>query len=99
MTAAVPESLVALLRESLAAWGVAGAVRRSGDLSLELSVGPLRLQIVRARCDLPFRWLVVGDDRRRAATGIAGLLRTVRAAVDPKYRPVRVRIAALPPQP
>ena len=37
--------------------------------------------------------MVVGDDRRRAATGIAGLLRTVRAAVDPKYRPIGVRIA------
>jgi len=91
--------LATLLRESLAAWGVAGTVSRTGDSSLQLRAGQLRLAIVRARGDLPFRWMVVSNDRRRGASGIAGLLRTVRAAVDPNYRPVRVRIAALPPAP
>jgi hypothetical protein len=99
MTAEVPEMLGTLLRESLATWGVAGAVSRAGDGSLQLSAGQLRLAIVRAPRDLPFRWLVVSNDRSRGASGIAGLLRTVRAAVDPNYRPIRVRIAALPPAP
>ena len=100
MTAEMPEMLATLLRESLAAWGVAGTVSRTGDSSLQLRAGQLRLAIVRAPGgDLPFRWMVVSNDRRRGASGIAGLLRTVRAAVDPNYRPVRVRIAALPPAP
>ena len=97
MTAEVPETLATLLRESLAAWGVAGAVSRAGDGSLQLSAGQVRLAIVRARRDLPFRWMVVSNERSRGASGIAGLLRTVRAAVDPNYRPIRVRIAALSP--
>src|SRR5262245_27151393 len=99
MTAEMPELLATLLRESLAAWGVDGAVSRTGDWSLQLDAGQVRLAIVRARGDLPFRWLVVSNDRRRGASGIAGLLRTVRAAVDPNYRPIRVRITALPAAP
>ena len=99
MTAEVPEMLATLLRESLAAWGVTGAVSRTGDGGLQLRAGQVRLAIVRARRDLPFRWMVISNDRSRGASGIAGLLRSVRAAVDPNYRPIRVRIAALPPAP
>jgi hypothetical protein len=54
------------------------------------------LRISRAPADLPFRWMVGEGERTRGATSIAGLLRNVRAAVDPDYRPVRLRIAPLP---
>ena len=97
MTVAIPESLADLLRQSFAAWGVAGEVGRDGDQVLEVRAGQVRLRIARAPADLPFRWMLVGNDRSRGVTGIPGLLRSVRAAIDPNYRPIRVRIAALPP--
>ena len=40
--------------------------------------------------------MVTEGERTRGVTSIAGLLRTVRAAVDPGYRPIRLRIAPLP---
>jgi hypothetical protein len=49
-----------------------------------------------AEKDLPFRWMVTRGGRTRGVTSIAGLLRAVRAAVDPEHRPVRLRIAPLP---
>ena len=56
----------------------------------------MRLRIFRAPSDLPFRWMVAEGERTRGATSIAGLLRNVRAAVDPGYRPVRLRITPSP---
>ena len=35
---------------------------------------------------MPFRWMVAEGERTRGATSVAGLLRAVRAAVDPGYR-------------
>jgi hypothetical protein len=61
-----------------------------------LTAGGTQLRVTRATGDLPFRWMVSGVERTRGATGIAGLLRTVRAAIDPGYRPIRLRIAPLP---
>jgi hypothetical protein len=95
----VPESVFELLQESLQAWGVAGTVKRASDGSLELKSAAVRLSIERANVGLPFRWLIVSDARRRPASGIAGLLRGVRAAIDANYRPVPVRITPLPPPP
>ena len=97
MTQWVPESVFQLLQESLQAWAVAGTVTRAGNGSLELNTAAGRLSIERAPVGLPFRWLIVSDARRRPASGIAGLLRGVRAAIDADYRPVRVRITPLPP--
>ena len=61
-----------------------------------LTAGDKRLGIARAAADLPFRWMVSEGERTRGVTSIAGLLRAVRAAVDPGYRPIRLRIAPLP---
>ena len=85
-----------LLVQSLAAWHVSGAVRREADGTLRLLAGDKRLGVSRATGDLPFRWMVAEGERTRGVISIAGLLRTVRAAVDPGYRPVRLRIAPLP---
>ena len=52
--------------------------------------------ITRAPVDLPFRWMVAEGERTRAVTSVSSLLRNVRSAVDPGYRPVRLRIAPLP---
>jgi hypothetical protein len=84
-----------LLVESLTAWGVAATIGRDGDGNLVLHAGQLALSIRRAPSDLPFRWLVCSDGRSRGASGVVGLLRLVRAAVDPAHRPIRVKIAAL----
>jgi hypothetical protein len=85
-----------LLACSLAAWHVGGVVSREADGALLIAAGERRLRISRAPADLPFRWMVADGERTRGATSIAGLLRNVRAAVDPGYRPVRLRIAPLP---
>jgi hypothetical protein len=97
----IPEGVVdatveALLAQSLEAWHVTGKVHREADGTLLLSAGDKRLGIARAAADLPFRWMVGEGERTRGVTSIAGLLRAVRAAADPGYRPVRLRIAPLP---
>ena len=93
-TASIP--VFALLVESLPAWGVAGSVTREADGGLGVAAGGVQLRIARAPAGLPFRWTVTDGGRVRGATGIPGLLRIVRAAVDPDHRPVRVCIAPLP---
>ena len=96
MSTAVPEHVCELLAQSLAAWHLAGEVRHEADGSLLLACGDKHLRISRAAGDLPFRWMVTEGERTRGVISIAGLLRSVRAAVEPGYRPVRLRIAPLP---
>ena len=96
MTAGVPDHVHRLLVESLAAWHVAGDVRCEADGTLLLIVGDKQLRVSRTARDLPFRWMMTEGERTRGVTSIAGLLRAVRAAVDPGYRPIRLRIAPLP---
>jgi chemotaxis response regulator CheB len=97
----IPEGVVdatveALLAQSLEAWHVTGKVHRETDGTLLLAAGDRQLRLSRAAADLPFRWMVGEGERTRGVTSIAGLLRAVRAAADPGYRPVRLRIAPLP---
>ena len=96
MSTAVPEHVGELLAQSLAAWHVNGEVRHEPDGSLLLACGDKHLRISRAAGDLPFRWMVTEGERIRGVISIAGLLRSVRAAVERGYRPVRLRIAPLP---
>ena len=96
MSAGIPDHVFQLLEQSLAAWHVTGEIRREADGTLLLLAGDKRLGVARATGDVPFRWMVSEGERTRGVTSIAGLLRGVRAAVDPGYRPVRLRIAPLP---
>lgn len=96
MSAGVPDHVRALLVQSLAAWHVTGEVRTEADGTLLLMAGDKQLRVSRAAGDLPFRWMVSDGERSHGVTSIAGLLRTVRAAVDPGYRPIRLHIAPLP---
>jgi hypothetical protein len=96
VTAGVPDHVHRLLVESLAAWHVADDVRCEADGTLLLVVGDKQLRVSRATGHLPFRWMVTEGERSRGVTSIAGLLRAVRTAVDPGYRPIRLRIAPLP---
>jgi hypothetical protein len=99
MNAAVPDEVVVLLQESLAAWCVPGVISRKPDGSLELRAGGTLIGIARAPAGVPFRWLVGVGELRRPVGGLPGLLRSVRAALDPNFRRVAVRIAALPVAP
>ena len=90
------DAVYKLLLQSLAAWRVSGNASREADGALLVTAGEKRLRISRAPADLPFRWMVADGARTRGVPSVSGLLRTVRAAVDPGYRPVRLRIAPLP---
>jgi hypothetical protein len=85
-----------LFRQSLLAWHLSGDVAREADGALLVTAGGKRLRIARAPAGLPFRWTVVEGERTRGVTSVSGLLRALRAAFDPGYRPVRLRIAPLP---
>jgi hypothetical protein len=92
----VPEPVSELLAQSLAAWRVSGKVRREPAGTLLLVAGDKQLRISRAPAELPFRWMVDEAGRTRGVASVAGLLRAIRGALDPGYRPVRLRIAPLP---
>ena len=61
--------------QSLAAWHVAGDVRREADGALLVTAGEKRLRIARAPADLPFRWMVADGERTRGVPSVSGLLR------------------------
>jgi hypothetical protein len=86
--------LQALLEAGLAAWRVAGDVRRDGSV-IVVRAGVDELRIARAAPDLPVRWIVSMGARTRGVTSVVGVLRTVRAVADPGHQPVRLRVAPL----
>ena len=96
MSGEVPEHVSELLEQSLAAWRVSGEVAREAAGTLLITADGRCLRISRAPADLPFRWMVDEAGRTRGVTSIAGLLRAIRGALDPGYRPVRLRVAPLP---
>jgi hypothetical protein len=93
------EALGELLRLSLRAWGIAGEVRRGGD-GLTIIAGARRIAVRRAPAPQPFRWLVHGE-KARGAMSVAGVLKSVRALLDPGHRPAGLLVGSLPspPQP
>jgi hypothetical protein len=93
VTPSAADAAHALLVESLRAWHVAGDVARLRDGTLVLNAGEVRVGIKRSQDGAPFRWTVSTQQRTRGVMSIAGLLRAVRAAVDPEHRPFPVRIA------
>jgi hypothetical protein len=93
---ALDDAVEDLLVQSLLAWRVVGDASREADGALLVAASDKRLRISRAPADLLFRWMVADSERTRGVTSVSGLLRGVRVAVDPDYRPVRLRIAPLP---
>jgi hypothetical protein len=85
-----------MLRQSLAAWRVDGVVTLDAGGTLVLAAAGRELRVMRAEAGVPFRWRLAENGRSRAITSVAGLLRAVRAVVDPGHRPARVRIAPSP---
>jgi hypothetical protein len=90
------ELLETLLVESLRAWRIEGTVRRSPEGPLLVEAGHVSLRVERCDPAAPFRWMVASGERRRPAASVAGVLRALRAAVDPSHRPLRPRFAPRP---
>jgi len=85
-----------LLAQSLKAWKLTGDVRRADDGSILIMCDARQIGITPAPPDLPFRWTVKIDGRRRGAISLVAVLRQVRAALDPGYARSRVRVAVAP---
>ena len=84
-----------LLVQSLAAWRVDG-VQGARDGAIMIGGGRKDIRIDPTPSDPMFRWMVTIGGRKRGATSIVGVLRQVRAALDPGYAANRVRVTLTP---
>jgi hypothetical protein len=85
-----------LLTQSLVAWRVAGRVARASDGAFMIDGGRRAVRIDPAPPDLPFRWMVTVDGRKRGAISLVAVLRQVREALDPGYAARRAQVAVAP---
>ena len=93
------EPMRTLLAASLLWWRVEGDVSPQPDGALLLTrkaVPDEPLRIARAPAGLPFRWQVIMAGRTRSVSSVAGVLRTVRAVVDPEHGGLTVRVGRGP---
>lgn len=93
------EKLLTLIRTSLALWRIGATVASADDgvVLITLDDGS-RLVVGRAPATIPFRWLVTTSaGRERPASSVTGLLRVLRATLDPAWRSGRARIVPLTP--
>jgi hypothetical protein len=88
-------AVLALVEESLALWGRPGTVHRELNGTIVVTTAGHHIRIDRAEIDLPFRWLIVGEGRRRVAGSVTGLLRALRLGLDADFQASRVRIAPI----
>jgi hypothetical protein len=96
VTPSPAEAVHGLLVHSLKAWRVCGHVDVLPDGGLLLTAGEVKVRVVAAQDTPPFRWMIGIDDRTRGVTSVAGVLRAVRAAVDPQHRRFPLRFASAP---
>lgn len=88
--------LYELMTQSLVAWRLIGTVHGTSDGAILVSCQGHNIRIEPAPPDLPFRWIVIVDNRRRTAISLVAVLRQLRAALDPGYATMRVCIAPFP---
>lgn len=96
MTRAMVDQVRRLMEQSLPAWGLAGGVQVTPDGAILITCDAHEIRIEPASSDVPFRWMVTIDNRRRGAISIVAVLRQVRSALDPGYAGSRALIAASP---
>jgi hypothetical protein len=96
VTEAAKDHVCELLEQSLLAWRVAGGVERASGGAILLRGAAREIRIEPAPSNLPFRWMVSVDGRKRGAISLVAVLRQVRAALDPGYAGNRVRVAVSP---
>ena len=94
-------ALEGLIRESLKQWGCGQALKvsRGTDGVLTLTSDQSVLTIERASREMPFRWIVHVEQRRRAAASVVGVLRMIRETFAIGYAPSQIVIAPLPQAP
>ena len=85
------DTLRELLAQSLVAWRLAGEVERDHSAVL-VRAGAHLIRIEPAPPELPFRWMVTVDGRRRGAISLVAVLRQVRSALDPGYAAKSARV-------
>jgi hypothetical protein len=90
------DHLLELMTQCLVAWRLTGSVRDTSDGAILVSCDEHEIRIEPAPPDLPFRWMVIADDRRRSAVSLVAVLRQVRTTLDPGYPTMRARVAAFP---
>ena len=90
------EHLHQLMTQSLLAWRLTGSVHRASDGAILISCQEHNIRIEPTASDLPFRWIVIIDNRSRRAISLVGVLRQVRTALDPGYATTRALIAPFP---
>ena len=96
MSEARKDTVRELLAQSVDAWRVAGCVVRTSDGAIRVCGDVADIRIEPAPPDVPFRWMVTVDGRKRPAISLVAVLRQVRTALDPGYASSRVRIAVSP---
>jgi hypothetical protein len=93
---AVSEHLYELMTQSLLAWRLTGSVHGTSDGAILVSCQEHHIRIEPTASDLPFRWIVIIDNRSRRAISLVGVLRQVRTALDPGYATTRALISPFP---
>ncbi len=83
-----------LVEQSLIAWRLLAKVTRTGDGALLIAGLGRSVRVERAPPDLPFRWFVTADGRRRSAVSVVAVLKQIRGTLDPGYASNRIRVAA-----
>jgi hypothetical protein len=90
------EHLRGLMTQSLLAWRLIGSVHSTSDGAILVSSQEHNIRIEPTASDLPFRWIVIIDNRSRPAISVVAVLRQVRAVLDPGYATTRALIAPFP---
>jgi hypothetical protein len=90
------EHLHVLMEQSLLAWRLDGSVSAESDGAVVVRCREHAIRIEQAPPDVPFRWHVTADGRKRAALSLVAVLRQVRETLDPGYATLRPRIAPVP---
>jgi hypothetical protein len=91
----VIQALQRLLEASIMAWHLdAQMVIEDGDGAIELRSAQTVLRITPAPAEMPFRWTVMINGRRRTAASVNGVLRMVRQTLSPGYVPRCMRVGS-----
>ena len=97
MSDGIEDPVCALLTQSLRVWRIAGGVERTRGGAILLRTEAGEIGIAPAPENLPFRWMVSVNGRKRGAISLVAVLRQVRSALDPGHAGSRVRVAVEPP--
>lgn len=98
MSDVLVDALRDLLEASIDCWALEVAIDQSSvDDHIHIEAdGTARLKIYRAPDNLPFRWVVEINERKRTAASINGVLRVVRQTLAPGYQPYQLTMAPSP---